>query len=540
MCELTNRKFIKYPDKGCIIRKEKTEILICLDMFSSKGLNMKQRYYIGLDVGTSSLKTILINSRGKILAISNNRYPVYAPKQGWSEQDPQDWWRACIKGIKNVIDVSGISSQYISAIGLSGQMHGAVFLADGIKPLRRAILWNDQRTAKQCEYIEKKAGGRKKLIEMTGNPALTGFTAPKIIWLRDNELQIYKKVKHVLLPKDYIRFRLTGQYATDVSDASGMLLVDIKKRKWHDRLIDKLELSRDWFAKCYESSEITGFVTSNVARMIGLPSGLPVVAGAGDQSAGAVGTGIVSTGIVSATIGTSGVVFAYSDNPQFDSIGRMHTMCHAIKGKWCIFGCMLSAGGALQWAKDTLYPNMSYDELISSANKAPIGCEGLFFLPYLTGERTPHADPYARACFIGLASRTDRNSIIRAVIEGVTFGMKTQVDIIRELGIKIKQIRLSGGGAKNKFWRQMQADMYNAPVLTVNTTEGSAFGAAILAVVGIGEYDSVAQACLKMIKTRNLMNSIPENVKIYQQNHKIYDKLYYDLKCDFSELAKLF
>ncbi len=507
------------------------------------------KYYLGLDVGTSGLKTVLIDQQGKVVTTNTQDYPIYTPKPLWSEQEPEDWWQATIKGIRQAVKDARINPKDVGGIGLSGQMHGSVFLADGLKPLRRAILWNDQRTSAQCEYIEKVAGGRKKLIEMVANPALTGFTAPKIIWLRDHEPNHFKKVKHVLLPKDYIRLCLTGDYATEVSDASGTLLLDVRNRKWHMGLIKKLGLNPEWFPKCYESPDVTGHVNEFASKLTGLPAGVPVVGGGGDQACGAVGSGIVSSGIVSATLGTSGVMFAYSDTPHFDPEGRVHTMCHAVPGKWCTFGCMLAAGGSFQWFRNNL-GQMEIAEakrkkvdpyvlLIDQAQKAHPGCEGLFFLPYLTGERCPYPDPCARACFIGISARTDRAAMIRSVLEGITFGMKDQIRIMRQMGIKISQVRASGGGARSKFWRQLQADMYNATVVTVNVAEGSALGAAILAAVGAGQFRSVPEACKKIIKTVDGLKPNMKLVKLYDRNHEEFRKLYSSLKSEFPVLAGL-
>jgi len=507
------------------------------------------RYYLGIDVGTSGLKTILMAADGAIVTGNVQDYPIFVPKPNWSEQDPKDWWRGTIKGIRAALRVSKVKPEQIAGIGLSGQMHGSVFLADGLEPLRRAILWNDQRTADQCAYIEKAAGGRRKLISMVANPALTGFTAPKIIWLRDNEPKTYKKVKHVLLPKDYIRLCLTGQYATEVSDASGTLLLDVRRRRWHSGLMKKLKLDPDLMPRCYESVQITGRINRFASKATGLPEGVPVVGGAGDQAAGAVGNGIVGPGILSATLGTSGVVFAYSNRPVFDPLGRVHTMCHAVPGAWCVFGCMLAAGGSLQWFRNN-FARVEiaearkkkvdpYELLIDQAQEAPAGCEGLFFLPYLTGERTPHADPYARACFIGITARTDRSAMIRAVLEGVTFGMKDQIEIMRKMGIKITQVRASGGGARSKFWRQLQADMYNARIVTLNVTEGAALGVAILAAVGTGAYKTVPQACGRIVKSVESLKPRAKLVELYDRNYQVFGKLYRELKEQFPVMAKL-
>ncbi len=507
------------------------------------------KYYLGLDIGTSGLKTVMIDANGEVVTANTQDYPIYHPRPQWSEQAPEDWWRATIRGIKTALADSKVDPAEVAGIGLSGQMHGSVFLADGLKPLRRALLWNDQRTQDQCVYIEKMAGGRKKLIEMVANPALTGYTAPKIIWLRDHEPKIFKKVKHVLLPKDYIRLCLTGDYATEVSDASGTLLLDVRNRAWHLGLIKKLGLNPAWFPKCYESPDITGRINSFASKLTGVPVGVPVVGGGGDQACGAVGSGVVSNGIVSATIGTSGVMFAYSDKPVYDPEGRMQSFCHAVPGKWCVFGCMLAAGGSFQWFRDQLCRKEiaearklgldPYQLLIERAAKAPAGCEGLFFLPYLTGERCPYPDADARACFVGITSRSDHSAMARSVLEGVTHGMTDQILILREMGVAIREVRASGGGANSRFWRQLQADMYNAPVVRVNVTQGAAFGAAILAAVGTGQFKSVPQACEKVIKRVDSVKPGAKNVKLYRIHHKMYQKLYLDLKEDFCAMGRL-
>jgi xylulokinase len=508
-----------------------------------------RKYYLGLDIGTSGLKTVMMDQHGKILAVNTHEYPCYAPKHLWSEQEPSDWWQSTIKGIKKALAETKIDPKSIGGLGLSGQMHGAVFLGDTDKPLRPAILWNDQRTASQCEKIEKIVGGRKKLIQMVANPALTGYTAPKILWLRENEPKIFKKIQHILLPKDYIRLLLTGEYATEVSDASGTLLFDVRNRKWHEGLINKLGLQPDWFPKCYESQEITGYISKEAAQATGLTVGTPVVGGGGDQACGAVGSGIVMTGIVSATLGTSGVVFAHSDSPEYDPAGRVQTMCHAVPGKWCVFGCMLSAGGSFQWFKNQLgcaekreaeeKRKNVYDLLVNQASKAKAGCEGLFFLPYLTGERCPYPDPNARGAFIGLTTRHNRSAIIRSVLEGITFGMRDQIEIMREMGLKINQVRASGGGANSRFWRQMQADMYQARIVRVNVAEGAALGAAILAAVGTGAYTSVPEACKKIIKTVDEIKPVNQNVRCYNKYYTIYRKLYGNLKETFVEISQI-
>ena len=372
--------------------------------------------FLGIDVGTSGTKTIAINESGKILADATAEYPLYNPKPLWSEQDPDDWWQATVKTVQSVVKKAKLKPADVKSIGLSGQMHGSVFLDRKNQVIRRAILWNDQRTGAECEEIERRAGGRKNLIKMVANPALTGFTAPKILWLRNHEPKHFERTAKVLLPKDEIRRRLTGEFATEVSDASGMLLLDVAKRNWSKPLLSKLELDLDLFAKCYESEEVTGKLTNAVATQLGLSTDCVVVGGAGDCAAGAVGNGIVSRGVLSTSIGTSGVMFVHSDNVQVDPEGRLHTFCHAVHGKWHMMGVTLSAGGCLQWFRNRLCEAEvalakkrkvdPYEIMCTEAAEVPPGSEGLFFLPYLSGERTPHADPDARGCFIGLTLRS--------------------------------------------------------------------------------------------------------------------------------------
>jgi xylulokinase len=438
----------------------------------------------------------------------------------------------------------------VSAVGLSGQMHGSVFLGNGEKALRPALLWNDQRTQKQCDEITSKAGGREKLIEMVANPALTGFTAPKILWVRENEPKVYEKTRHILLPKDYIRYRLTGEYATDVGDASGTLLLDVRNRKWSDQLLSILEIDRSLLpAKVHESHEITGTLNAQAARTLGLNEGTPVVGGSGDQPAGAVGNGIVASGIVSATLGTSGVVFAHSDQPTLDPEGRVHTMCHAVAGKWCVFGCMLSAGGSFQWFRNQLASEEvadakkrkidPYELLVAQAQKATPGAEGLFFLPYLTGERCPHPDPCARGGWVGITSRTQRRDLIRSLLEGVTYGMRDALEIMKAMNIPISQVRTSGGGARSAFWRQLQADIYKLPVVMTNASEGPAYGVALLAGVGTGVWNSLEEACKAGIRQVEKVMPSKKTTELYDRNYAVYRKIYFDLKDRFCEMAKL-
>jgi xylulokinase len=410
-------------------------------------------------------------------------------------------------------------------------------------------LWNDQRTTAQCAEITNRAGGREALIELVANPALTGFTAPKILWVREHEPKIYDKTKHILLPKDYIRYLMTGEYATEVSDASGTLLLDVVNRTWSDRLLGLLEIDKALLPRLHESFEVTGLLSEQAARSLGLAEGTPIVGGAGDQAAGAVGNGIVDAGIVSATLGTSGVIFAHSDAPTLDPAGRVHTMCHAVPGKWCVFGCMLSAGGSFQWFRNTngamevaaakKQKTDPYELLINEAATAPLGSEGLFFLPYLTGERCPHPDPNARGGWIGLTSRTTRAMMIRSLIEGVTFGMRDMLEIMRQMKIPVSQVRASGGGARSEFWRTLQADIYQSPLVITNAAEGPAYGVALLAGVGTGVWDSVGQACEASIRSVKKITPNKKRAADYDRYYRVYDKLYGDLAGRFPEIAGL-
>lgn len=506
----------------------------------------------GIDIGTSATKVLLCRPDGKVLATASAEYPVYTPKPGWSEQEPEDWWKATVKGLAAACKKAKVKASAITGIGLSGQMHGSVFVDKSGKSLRRALLWNDQRTAAECAEIEQRAGGREQLISMVSNVALTGFTAPKILWVRKNDPKTYGKTYRVLLPKDYIRLKLTGEYASEVSDAAGTLLLDIGNRSWHLGLLERLEIDKDLMPPVYESPEVSGKVTAAAAKLTGLMPGTPVVGGAGDQPAGAVGNGIVTSGIVSATMGTSGVVFAHSDKPVPNADGNLQSFCHAVPGKWCVFGCMLSAGGSLQWLRNTLFdkeieklrrtkkdPGQLYPAMIEEAAEAPAGCEGLVFLPYLTGERCPYPDPQARGAWVGLTVRHKRAHMIRAVLEGITFGMRDQIEIMRSRGVEITQVRASGGGAASRFWRQMQADMYKANVVTINTREGGALGVALLAAVGTGEYASVPEACKAAIRVTETLKPKRASARVYDSLYPTYQALYRSLRDHFVTLGSV-
>jgi len=407
-------------------------------------------YLLGIDIGTSGTKTLLVDTRGRIKASVTVEYPAYAPRPAWSEQTPGDWWKAATRSVRMALAKAKVKGSQVAGIGLSGQMHGSVFLDASGTVLRRAILWNDQRTGAECDDITRRAGGRRRLIAMVSNPALTGFTAPKILWVRKHEPRIYDRTAHILLPKDYVRYRLTGEFATEVSDASGTLLLDVKRRRWSRKLLALLQIDPDLLPAVYESQEVSGRLTPAAAKATGLAAGTPVVGGGGDQAAGAVGNGIVRRGVISATLGTSGVVFAHADKVETDPKGRVHTFCHAVKGKWHVMGVVLAAGGSLQWFRNTLCQDLvkqakrkkvdPYELITAAAAKVPPGSHGLYFLPYLTGERTPHADPNARAAWIGLSNMHTRAHMARAVIEGATYAMRDCLEIIAGLGLSLIHI----------------------------------------------------------------------------------------------------
>lgn len=505
--------------------------------------------FLGIDIGTSGTKTLAIKDDGTILASATVEYPLYSPKPGWSEQEPVDWWQASVKSVKKVLKAAGLKPADVGGIGLSGQMHGSVFLDKSGNVIRPALLWNDQRTAAECAEIEQRAGGRRRLIRMVANPALTGFTAPKILWLRNHEKKNFDRTVQILLPKDYVRYRLTGEFATEVSDASGTLLLDVVKRSWSKSLLSKLDLDPELLPKVYESEDVTGVLSKQAAKAMGLNAGTPVVGGGGDQAASAIGNGIVKKGVVSATMGTSGVVFAHSDEVQVDPEGRLHTFCHAVRGKWHVMGCVLSAGGSLQWFRNQLCQQEMaaakkkkidpYELITEQAAAAPTGSEGLFFLPYLTGERTPHADPHARGSWVGLSLRHGKAHLARSVMEGATYAMRDSLEIAKAMDIPVKEIRLSGGGARSEFWRQMQADIYGQQVVTINAEEGPAYGVALLAAAGTGAYKNVVEACRATITVVSRTKPQPGAKRVYNKAYPVYQKLYQSLKSDFETIQGL-
>jgi len=505
-------------------------------------------YMIGLDVGTSGAKALLINERGVVLASATHTYPLSAPKPLWSEQDPEDWWRASCQSISEVVSESGVDNKEVAGIGLTGQMHGLVLLDKNGEVLRPAILWNDQRTAEECKLITETIGF-DTLLEITGNPVLPGFTAPKILWVKRHEPEIYEQIAHILLPKDYVRYRLTGEFAIDVADASGTSLLNVEQRDWSSEMLHALDIPDEWLPDVYESVEVTSEINKKRGGQSGLSPGTSVVAGAGDQAAGGVGSGTVSEGIVSVVLGTSGVVFAHTDQLSVEPEGKLHAFCHAVPEAWHVMGVTLSAAGSLRWFHDTLgieEQNVgaetgkdSYELLTQEAAKISPGSEGLVFLPYLTGERTPYPDPDARGVFYGLTSRHTKAHMTRAVMEGVGFSLLDCLELIRDLGITASQIRISGGGAKSDLWKQILADIFQTELVTLSTTEGAPFGAALLAGVGTSVYENVREACDAAISISSLTHPNGKINKIYRDYYQIYRELYPSLKDKFKETSNL-
>ena len=502
---------------------------------------------LGIDVSTTGAKALLIDERGDVVATATEEYPLYTPYPLWSEQNPEDWWEGTQRAVQRVLAAPGVRAQDVSGVGLTGQMHGLVLLDRRDKVLRPAILWNDQRTGAQCEEITQWAGGIENLLAWTANPVLPGFTAPKIVWVRENEPSIYEQVSHILLPKDYIRFRLTGEFASEVSDASGTSLFDVANRQWSSAMTRLLQIPMEWLPRCTESPVVSGRISRKAAQATGLCEGTPVVGGGGDQAAQAVGSGVVQPGIISVTSGTSGVVFAFEDAFAVEPQGRVHVFCHAVPNKWHAMGVMLSAGGAFWWFRDALAQSEvaeaaargldPYELLTEEAAAVGPGSEGLLFLPYLTGERTPYPDPNARGAFVGLTVRHGKGHLVRSVLEGVSFGLRDSLELIRGLGVPIEQVRASGGGARSEVWRQIQADVFNTELVMVNITEGAAFGAALLAGVGAGIYSSVNEGVSTAIRVIRRTAPQRESAQVYQQLYPLYRGLYGALKPTFDALA---
>lgn len=482
-------------------------------------------YLLGLDIGTGGAKALLADADGVVLAVALSEYPIYTPRALWSEQDPIDWWSGARAALREVLARAGVERSQIVGLGLTGQMHGAVFLDAYDAVIRPALLWNDQRTVAECAEITQRVGA-ERLIAITGNPALTGFQAPKILWLRNHEAERYARVARVLLPKDYIRLRLTGDAACDAADAAGTLLLDLHTRDWSSEVLAALEIPRAWLPQVFEGPQITGHLTREAASELGLPIGLPVIAGGGDNAAAAIGTGVVRAGVVSSSIGTSGVVFAHSNTVALDPHGRLHTFCHSVPGQYHLMAVTLAAGGAFRWLRETLREtgasDLSYDRLVELATPITPGADGLLFLPYLSGERTPHLDPLARGAFIGLTTRHTLGHMTRAVMEGVVFSLRDGLTIMRGLGVPVERIRATGGGARSPLWQQLQADIYNAEVEIPAAEEGPAYGAALLAGVGAGVFADVDDAVARCVRIAGSVAPDPGAVARYDAVYAIY------------------
>jgi xylulokinase len=498
---------------------------------------MMRRLFLGIDVSTTGAKALLVDERGSVVASATTPLGVSTPKPLWSEQDPHEWWAAACLSLRQVLDASGAAAD-VSAVGLTGQMHGLVLLDESRRVLRPAILWNDQRTARECDEIRSRMGGRDRLVRVTGNDALTGFTAPKILWVRAHEPEVYARARLVLLPKDYVRLRLTGVAAMDKADGSGTLLFDLAARDWSADVLRALDIPREWLPPTFEGPEVTGTVSGEAAEATGLRAGTPVMAGGGDQAAGAVGAGAVAPGVVSLTLGTSGVVFATTPGPLVEAEGRLHAFCHAVPGTWHLMGVTLAAAGSLQWYRDTLAGDESFDLLTAEAERAPAGCEGLLFLPYLSGERTPHPDPLARGAFVGLTTRHRRAHLTRAVLEGVAFSLRDCMGLFGDAGLgSVRQVRVAGGGARSALWRRIVASVLGVELVTVNSTEGAAYGAALLAGVGAGAWPDVRSACEAAIAVTGRDAPDPEWQRAYDALYPNYRALYPALRTAFVALG---
>jgi xylulokinase len=505
-------------------------------------------YVLGIDVGTTGTKALLVDTAGQVVARATHDYPLHTPRPGWAEQDPHDWWQAAVAAIREVMAQSGARPEGVLGLGLSGQQHGSVFLDKDGHVLREALLWCDQRTAAQCDWIHRTVG-LDRVVAETSNPVLTGFQAPKIIWLRDNEPDLYARLRMILLPKDYVRYRLSGEFATEVSDAAGTSLLNVPKRQWSQVMLAALGLTEDMLPRVYESPVASTSLSQAAAEATGLRPGTPIAGGGGDNACSAVGNGVIEEGIVAVSVGTSGTVFAPMLEPKVDPKLRVHTFCHAVPEQWHAMGVMLSAGGSLRWFRDALCAEEKeeaarrgvdpYEVITAEAATAPIGSEGLLCLPYLTGERTPHADPHARGVFVGLGLRHTKAHMARAVMEGVCYGLRDSLEILREMKLPIREIRNTGGGSRSPFWRQMQADVFRAPLMGMAIDEGAAFGAALLGGVAGGVWPDVPAACAAAVRTKEPVKPDRKASSVYSRYYRVYRSLYRSLKRDFARIAQI-
>jgi len=503
---------------------------------------------LGLDVGTSGIKALACRADGEIIARITVEYPLHHPHPGWAEQEPEDWWNATLEALRQISAALGTEATDVRGMALSGQMHGSVFLDENGKSLRPAILWCDVRTTPQCQYITDKIG-RRNLLRYVSNPALEGFTAPKIVWLMQNEPGVFARTRWVVLPKDYVRYRLTGEILTEMSDAAGTILFDVCNRRWSDEVLTALEIPRELMPDCRESIDVCGYLREDIAGVTGLPAGIPVGGGGADNACGAVGAGIVKAGRTLSSIGSSGVIVAQTDEAKTDPRAQVHTFNHAIPQTWYIMGVMLAAGLSYKWLRDNLgHMEVQMEELTGidaytlldrEAEQAPAGSEGLIFLPYLNGERTPHGDGYAKGVFFGLTPRHGKQHLVRAVMEGVVFGLRDSIEIVRDLGIDVSRIRAIGGGAKSSLWRRMQADIMNVEVATLNVDEGPAFGAAILAGVAAGVFDNVEEAAENMVHIKEITEPDEKMVRRYEGYYQLFRSLYPALKDRFKAVSEL-
>ena len=495
-----------------------------------------RKHVLGIDVGTGGTRAVIMDENGRIVASATEDHePFTSPKIGWAEQRPEDWWRAAKIAIRKALEIGKLRGEEIACVGFSGQMHGAVMLDNFDEVVRPALIWCDVRTDKQCKELNKRIGA-EKLIQLTCNPALANFTLTKLMWTRENEPENWARVRSVMLPKDYVRLKLTGERATDLADASGTLMLDVAKRKWSSEVLNAVEMDQSLLPSLHESPDVCAQISAEGAEATGLKVGAPVVAGAGDQAAGAVGMGIVMPGAVSATIGTSGVVFAATDRPALDPKGRLHTFCHAIPGRWHVMGVTQAAGLSLRWFRDCFGSKFaeqnaeSYEQLSAEAATVPAGAEGLLWAPYLMGERTPHLDPNARAAFIGLTASHTRAHMVRAILEGVTFSLRDTFTIFAQMNVPVNCIRLGGGGATSALWRQIQADIYGKEVEIVEAEEGAAFGAAMLAGVGAKIWPSVDAACDAVVRVVKRVRPDPANTTVMNISYEKYGRIYTGMK----------